>query len=342
VSGAERLKLTAYLGERDRSEGGLVGDELIGLCEQMGIETSVLFRGTAGFGLRHHLRTDRLLTLSEDLPLQVLAIDGAERIEELTARARALWSAGLLTIEGAHILDPGEGGLGPALSTEDEVKVTVYLGRRDRVEAMPAFVWACGLLRRHGVAGATTQLGVDGTVNGNRTRGRFFSINASIPTVIVAAGRGDAVAAALPELRTGLGPVPISVERVAVCRRDGEALADPIESASEQWRRLTVYSSESALHDGRPIHLGLIDRLRQGGVRGACAVRGIWGFHGDHEPHGDRLLSLRRRAPIVTSVVDESERIGAAYRLVEEVTAEQGLVTSEIVPRVSLATIAAG
>jgi PII-like signaling protein len=236
----------------------------------------------------------------------------------------------------------GDDGPERSLGGDGEVKLSVYLGRRDRAGESPAFVWVCELLRRHGVAGATAQLGVDGTVDGSRERGRVFSRNTSVPTLVVTVGRRDAIAAALSELRAGLGPVPVSVERVAVCRRDGEALGDPIESTFGQWRRLTVYSSESALHDGRPIHLGLIDRLRQGGIRGACAVRGIWGFHGDHEPHGDRLLSLRRRAPIVTSVVDESERIAAAYGLVEGVTAEQGLVTSETVPRVSLATIAGG
>jgi PII-like signaling protein len=337
--------MTAYLGERDRAANGLLGDELMALCEGLGVETSALFRGVAGFGLRHHLRTDRLLTLSEDLPLEALAIDDAERIEELADRARKLWGAGLLCLERAHLLGDAGGGLGGAVAAGDEVKLTIYLGRRDRVEAVPAFVWACDLLRRRGVAGATTQLGVDGTVNGSRERGRFFSANAAVPTVVVAVGARDAVGAALPELGAGLGPVPISVERVAVCRRDGAALAPPLAGAGEgdgEWRRLTVYTSESALHAGRPLHLELIRRLRRGEARGACAVRGIWGFHGDHGPHGDRLLSLRRRAPIVTSVIDRSERIASAFDLVEELTAEHGLVTSEVVPRVSIATTAAG
>ena len=32
-------------------------------------------RGVEGFGAKHHLRTDRLLTLSEDLPLVSVAVD---------------------------------------------------------------------------------------------------------------------------------------------------------------------------------------------------------------------------------------------------------------------------
>ncbi len=337
--------MTAYLGERDRSSTGLLGDELMDMCERLGIETSALFRGVAGFGLRHHLRTDRLLTLSEDLPLQAVAIDESERIEELAGAIRGRWGSGLLTLERAHLLGEDEDGMGEGAAAADEVKLTVHLGRRDRVDGEPAFAWVCELLRRHGVAGATAQLGVDGTVGGARRRGRFFSGNAGIPTVVVAVGRRRAIEAALPELRHELGPVPVSLERILVCRRDGAALARPSQTAppgGDGWQRLTVYSSEAALHGGRPIHLELVRGLREGGARGACAVRGIWGFHGDHRPHGDHPLSLRRRAPIVTSVVDEAQRIAPVYELIEAVTAEQGLVTSEIVPRVSLARITAG
>ena len=43
-------------------------------------QASVLLRGTSGFGRLHHLHTDRLLTLSEDLPVVSIAVDdGAVR-----------------------------------------------------------------------------------------------------------------------------------------------------------------------------------------------------------------------------------------------------------------------
>jgi PII-like signaling protein len=61
-------------------------------------------------------------------------------------------------------------------------------------------------------------------------------------------------------------------------------------------------------------------------------LRGIWGFHGDHAPHGDRLLQLRRRVPVVTIIVDTPGRILESFQIVDEVTSERGLVTSEMVP----------
>ncbi len=62
------------------------------------------------------------------------------------------------------------------------------------------------------------------------------------------------------------------------------------------------------------------------------AERSIWGFHGDHAPHGDRLLQLGRHVPAVTIVIDTPERISAAFSVIDELTSERGLVTSETIP----------
>jgi PII-like signaling protein len=94
-----------------------------------------------------------------------------------------------------------------------------------------------------------------------------------------------------------------------------------------------VYSSESARADGMPIHRALIQRLRQDkSSQGATVLRGIWGFHGDHAPHGDKFFSLTRNVPVVTIIVDTPHNIAASFDVVDEITGEQGLVTSEMVP----------
>jgi PII-like signaling protein len=74
------LKLTTYFGERHRTDDRFVADALLDLYGREEIEVSVMLRGAEGFGLKHHLRTDRLLTLSEDLPLVSVAVDTRARI----------------------------------------------------------------------------------------------------------------------------------------------------------------------------------------------------------------------------------------------------------------------
>jgi len=338
------LKLTTYFGERDRLDGELAADALLDLYGRAGIETSVLLRGAEGFGLKHHLRTDRLLSLSEDLPVVSVAVDARERIEAVLGDVTALQRRGLITLERARLLSGEVDELALPEDPREATKLTVYVGRREKVGGGPAFVAICDLLHRRGVAGATALLGVDGTVRGERQRAGFFSRNREVPTMVIAVGSGGRIASVLPELGGILRQPLLTLERLRVCKRDGELLERPHAFPSKDgrgmdvWQKLTVYTSESATHGKRPIHSALVHRLRESGAAGATSLRGIWGFHGDHAPHGDRLLQLRRHVPMVTVIVDSPERIASAFDVVNELTAEQGLVTSKMVPALTAIT----
>ena len=319
----EYQKLTSYFGERQRSGGAFVADALLELYGRHEIAASILLRGTEGFGLKHHLRTDRSLSLSEDLPLVAVAVDTRPRIEAVLGPARALTPAGLVTVEGARLL-ADTAVVGP----DEATKLTVYLGRQERVYRVPAFVAVCDLLHRRGIDGATALLGVDGTAHGRRQRAAFFSRNAEVPMMIIAVGAGEQIGRVLPELGALLRRPLLTLERVRVCKRDGRSLALP---AGGPWQKLMVYTSETVRHQGQPVHRAIVRRLRSAGLSGATTLRGIWGFHGDHAPHGDRLLQLGRHVPTVTIVIDTPERIAGAYGIIDELTSERGLVTCETI-----------
>ena len=61
-------------------------------------------------------------------------------------------------------------------------------------------------------------------------------------------------------------------------------------------------------------------------------LRGIWGFYGDHKPHGDKLFQFARRVPLTTIIVDTPQSIARSFDIVDELTTRHGLVTSEMVP----------
>jgi PII-like signaling protein len=311
---------------------------LLGLYGRHQIATSVLLRGTEGFGLRRHPRTDRSLTLSEDLPLVAVAVDARPRVEAMLSDAVRLTGSGLVTLERARMLtgDLGDARLPPDL--REATKLTIYLGRHERIYRVPAFIAVCELLHRRGIAGATVLLGVDGTAHGQRQRAAFFSRNAQTPMMIISVGPGEQIARVLPELGALLQRPLLTLERVSICKRDGERLATPSalpgtdQTGMPLWHKLMVYTSEAALCGGQPIHRAIVRRLRAAGISGATTLRGIWGFHGDHAPHGDRLWQLGRHVPAVTIVVDTPERIAAAFAVIDDLTSGQGLVTSETVP----------
>jgi PII-like signaling protein len=165
-------------------------------------------------------------------------------------------------------------------------------------------------------------LGVDATVRGERHRARFFGRNADVLLAIESVGEEERVATAVEELGHLLDEPLLALERIRICRRDGQALAEP--HGGDGWQRLTVHSS-----GGTPLHVELVRRLREAGTGGATCLRGIWGYHGDHRPHGDRLLSLRRQAPVLTTIVADPRSAARCFEIVSEVTARSGLVTSE-------------
>jgi PII-like signaling protein len=159
--------------------------------------------------------------------------------------------------------------------------------------------------------------------------------------MVIAVGAGGAIARVLPELGALLARPLITLERVEVCKRDGELLTRPHGLAGTDehglaiWQKLMVYGSEQTTVGGVAQHVELIRRLRRAGAAGATSLRGIWGFHGDHPPHGDRLLRLRRHVPVVTVIVDTPERIAESFAIADELTPHRGLVTSELVPALS-------
>ena len=166
----EYLKLTAYFAERLRSGDRFLADALLDLYGESSVATSVVLRGIASFGPHHELRSDQSLSASEDSPIAIAAVDRADKIAPLADRAVAMTTRGLITLERARLLVPPE-----APAPHDTVKLTVYVGRQDRVSGQPAHHAVCDALHRHGFAGAAVFLGVDGTKHGQRRRARFFS-----------------------------------------------------------------------------------------------------------------------------------------------------------------------
>ena len=333
------LKLSVFLAERRRTGDRFISDVLLDLYERHSVAASVVLRGIGGFGTARQLRTDESLSLSMDLPAEIVAVDTRARIEELLEPVLAVKQRGLVTLERARLL---RGHTGPVELPEDlreDVKLTIYVGRKDRIGRAPAHVALCDLMHRRRLAGASVFLGVDGTLHGRRERARFIGRNANVPITVVAVGAGESIGRFLPELSELLRRPMFTLERVRVCKRDGQLLERPqsLPALDERglplWQKLTVYTRESALSDGVPIHRALLQQLRRRtAADGATALRGIWGFHGDHRPHGDLWWSVARRVPVVTVVIDTPAHIAESFGVVDELTRDEGLVTSEMVP----------
>jgi len=337
------LKLTAYFGERQRIDGQFSAEALLNLYAERQVATSVMLRGIASFGPRKELRSDRWLSMSEDPPITVAAVDTRAKMADLVDAVVNTTPRGLVTLERARLVTDDLTNFAVPQELSEAAKLTMYVGRQARVDGAPAYLAICDLLHREGISGASVFLGVDGTARGQRRRARFFSRNVDVPMMIISVGAVANIARVVPRLGEMLRDPLITVERIRVCKSDGELLAHPHALPMTDghgrtlWQKLMVYTSENALHDGAPIHRALVRELRaRGSASGATVLRGIWGFHGDRKPHGDNLIQLTRRVPVTTIIIDTPDRIARSFEVVDELTREHGVVTSEMVPAVVL------
>ena len=339
------LKLTAYFAERKRVGSRFLAEAMLDLFAERRVATSAMLRGISGFGHRRIIRSDESLSLSEDPSVTIVAVDNPNTINALAADVAALTTGGLVTLERARLLDyrltdpEAAVPLPDGSLTGDAVKLTIYVGRNRRINGVPAYQEACDLLHRDNFDGASVFLGVDGTSHGERHRAHFFGGNVDVPMMITAIGSAEQVQRSVAGLNVLLDRPLITVERAQLCKREGRLLTRPAalpefdDQGRPLWQKLMVFTSEADRQNRVPIHRALVRRLwRSGAASGATVLRGVWGFQGNQEPHGDRLFQLGRQVPLMTIIVDTPANIAASFDIADELTGEHGMVTCEMVP----------
>ena len=94
----EYLKLTTYFAERLRSDDRFLADTLLDLYGESAVATSVVLRGIASFGPHHELRSDQSLSMSEDSPIAIAAVDHVDKIAPLADHVVAMIITGMSTL----------------------------------------------------------------------------------------------------------------------------------------------------------------------------------------------------------------------------------------------------
>lgn len=103
LGGAAR-RLTVYVGESDQWGHRPLYTEIVHRAHAAGLAGASVFRGIEGFGASHHIHTSRILTLSQDLPLAVVLVDTAERIDAFLPQLDELVTEGLVVLDDVHVV----------------------------------------------------------------------------------------------------------------------------------------------------------------------------------------------------------------------------------------------
>lgn len=103
INTTEATKLAIYVGDSDRHDHRPLYHAIIELLRQEGIAGATVLHGIEGYGTARHIHTAKILDLSQDLPIVIIAIDRTEKIEAVFPKVEAMVRHGLVTLERVRV-----------------------------------------------------------------------------------------------------------------------------------------------------------------------------------------------------------------------------------------------
>ena len=100
----ERVLMRIHSGERDKYNGHPLYSEIVQLLRKKHYAGATVYRAIMGFGPSSHIRTDRFLELSLDLPVVVECVETEEKINEILPTLDEMVGGGLITLEKVNVI----------------------------------------------------------------------------------------------------------------------------------------------------------------------------------------------------------------------------------------------
>lgn len=100
----ERTLMRIHIGESDKWHGKPLHEAIVQLLRKENFSGVTVLRGVAGYGGSSVYHTDKLLRLSQDLPIVVEVIETQERIEQILPRLDEMVEGGLITLEKVRVI----------------------------------------------------------------------------------------------------------------------------------------------------------------------------------------------------------------------------------------------
>jgi PII-like signaling protein len=100
----ERTLMRIHIGESDKWRGKSLHEAIVELLRKDGFSGVTVLRGVAGFGSSSVYHTDKLLRLSQDLPIILEVIETQERIDQMLQRLDEMVDGGLITLEKVRVI----------------------------------------------------------------------------------------------------------------------------------------------------------------------------------------------------------------------------------------------
>ncbi len=100
----ERTLMRIHIGESDKWQGKPLYRAILEMFRAEKLYGATVLRGVGGFGSTSIYHTDKVLRLSQDLPIVIEVIEYAERIEALLPKLDEMIGGGLITLEKVRVI----------------------------------------------------------------------------------------------------------------------------------------------------------------------------------------------------------------------------------------------
>jgi PII-like signaling protein len=100
----EQTLMRIHIGESDRWEGRSLYQAIIEMLRREEFSGVTVLRGVGGYGSSSRYHTEKILRLSQDLPIVIEVVESAERIERILPRLDEMVEGGLITLEKVRVI----------------------------------------------------------------------------------------------------------------------------------------------------------------------------------------------------------------------------------------------
>jgi PII-like signaling protein len=100
----ERTLMRIHIGESDKWHGKPLYEAIVELLRREKFSGATVLRGVGGYGSSSVYHTDKVLRLSQDLPIVIEVIEATDRIEQILPQLDQMIGGGLVTLEKVRVI----------------------------------------------------------------------------------------------------------------------------------------------------------------------------------------------------------------------------------------------
>lgn len=100
----ERTLMRIHIGESDHWHGKPLYQAIIELLRSEKFSGVTVLRGVGGYGGSSVYHTEKVLRLSQDLPIVIEVVEYADRIEKILPQLDSMVEGGLITLEKVRVI----------------------------------------------------------------------------------------------------------------------------------------------------------------------------------------------------------------------------------------------